>query len=185
MSNFSNSTRRLSRMAVMAALYTVLAMITIPIGNIHLTLASLPVVLTASLFGPLQGAAVAVVGEFIHQMLTYGFTLTTLLWLVPPALRAAVIGLGVYALKKAGRLPEAKPAFYYALCVAAAILTTAVNTLVIWLDSILYGYYTAAYVFGDALARFVTGTLTAVIVATLSLVLLRFLRRQPFLQKEL
>ena len=115
MSNFSNSTRRLSRMAVMAALYTVLAMITIPIGNIHLTLASLPVVLTASLFGPLQGAAVAVVGEFIHQMLTYGFTLTTLLWLVPPALRAAVIGLGVYALKKAGRLPEAKPAFYYAL----------------------------------------------------------------------
>lgn len=178
MSNFSASTRRLSRTAVMAALYAVLAMVTLPIGNIHLTLASLPAVLTATLFGPLEGAAVAAVGEFIHQMLTYGFTATTVLWCVPPALRAVCIGLAVHALKKRGALPEQKPAFYYGLCVGAAILTTAVNTAVIWLDSVIYGYYSAAYVLGDAAVRFVTGMITAVIVAALTLALAPFVRRQ-------
>ena len=95
-----------------------------------------------------------------------------------------VIGLGVRALRRAGHRPEAKPISYYALCVFAAVVTTLVNTLVIWLDSVIYGYYSAAYVFGDAAARFVTGMITAVIVAVLALVLARFLRRQPFLQAD-
>ena len=37
---------------------------------------------------------VAMVGEFFKQLLTYGLTYTTALYLVPPALRGLVVGLG-------------------------------------------------------------------------------------------
>ena len=60
----------------------------------------------------------------------------------------------------------------------AAVATTATNTAVIWLDSVIYGYYTFALVFGSALIRFITGMITAVLVATVAMPLTNLLRRR-------
>ena len=48
----------------------------------------------ALLFGPVDAVIVAMVGEFFKQLLTYGVTYTTVLYLIPPALRGLVVGLG-------------------------------------------------------------------------------------------
>ena len=92
-----NSTRTktltLCTTGVLAALYVPLALfLAVQIGNVRISFGSLPVVVAALLLGPLESVAVAFVGEFLKQILSYGFTATTLLYLIPPALRGLIIG---------------------------------------------------------------------------------------------
>ena len=174
--------RTICRTAIMAALYVLLTMISVKMGNIHVTFASLPVVVTAVLFGPVEAGVVALLGEFLNQMLAYGFTATTVLWLIPPAVRGLIIGTVALRLMKSNRLLDSRPLLFYVACAGAAVCTTVCNTAVIWLDSIIYHYYTFVYVFGDMIIRFVTGMVTAVLIATVAIPLLRFLRRQRFMQ---
>jgi len=176
------NTRTICRVAIMAALYVLLTMISVKMGNLHITFASLPVVVTAVLFGPVEACVTALLGEFLNQMLSYGFTATTVLWLIPPAVRGLIIGAAALRLMKSGRPMDSRPAVFYTACAGAAVCTTVCNTAVIWLDSVIYHYYTFAYVFGDMLVRFVTGMITAVLIATVAIPLVRFLRRQRFTQ---
>lgn len=96
MSKFN--TRTLCRVAMLAALYVLLNnTIAIKAGNLRITFASLPVVLSALLFGPLESAVTALAGEFINQLIGgYGITATTALWLIPPAVRGVVIGMELW-----------------------------------------------------------------------------------------
>lgn len=181
---FKNNAKPISRMAIMAALYVLLTMVSVKAGNLHITFASLPVVVSALLFGPWEAAVVALLGEFLNQMLAYGFTVTTLLWLIPPAIRGVTVGLvGVWYLKT-GRPLERRPLPYYATCILAAILTTAGNTACIYVDSLIYHYYTPAVIFGDLTVRFFTGMVTAVAVAAVAQPITYMLRKQGLPQKR-
>ena len=170
------------RIGILAALYVPLAVFAaIQIGNVRISFGSLPVVVSALLFGPVEAILVAGVGEFFKQLLTYGVTATTALYLIPPAVRGAVIGLVAVAMWKSGRRLESRKALYYVTCVCAGLLTTVGNTLVNWLDSVIYAYYTFAYVFGDFIYRSVVGVLTAIAIATVAMPLVALLRRQKSL----
>ena len=176
------NTKRMCRIAVMAALYVPLALfVSVQIGNVRISFGSLPVVVTALLFGPLEAVLVAGIGEFFKQLLTYGVTATTVLYLIPPALRGAIIGLAVLRMWKGGSRLEDRRVAYYAVCICAAMATTVGNTLVNWLDSVLYGYYTFAYVFGDFLYRGAVGILNAIAMAAIAMPLVLLLRRQKSL----
>lgn len=171
--------KALCRIAAMAALYVLLNTVAIKAGNLRITFASLPVVVTALLFGPLESAAAALMGEFFNQLLgTYGLTATTVLWLIPPAVRGVVIGLAALGFRRTERPLECRPAVCYTVCVLAALATTAVNTAVMALDAVLLGYYTRAYVFGALLYRLGSGVVIAVIIAAAAMPLVRLLRRQ-------
>lgn len=174
------NTRALCRVAMLAALYVLLNnTVAIKAGNLRITFSSLPVVLSALLFGPLESVLTAFVGEFINQLVSgYGITATTALWLIPPAVRGAVIGAAARRLRCTDRPLERRPALAYAVCVLAALCTTVSNTAVIALDAWIYGYYTRAYVFGELLYRLGSGVLIAVIVATVALPMAVLLRRQ-------
>ncbi|MEG1594014.1 MAG: folate family ECF transporter S component [Oscillibacter sp.] len=170
-------TQALCRIAILAALYALLTLVSVRAGNLRVSFGSLPLVVCALLFGPWQAAAVGALGEFLNQMLSYGFTATTVLWLIPAAVRGLVIGLA--ALRFRGNRPLAeRPLPCFAVCVCAALATTLCNTAVIWLDSVLYHYYTFVYVFGDMALRLLTGSVTAVVIATLAMPLARLLSRQ-------
>lgn len=172
-------TKTLCLVAILSALYVLLNLVSVRAGNLRITFASLPVVVSALLLGPIPAAMVALLGEFLNQMLSYGFTATTVLWLFPGALRGVVIGLAALAFQSGGRPLEQRPAACYGVCAAAALATTVCNTAVIWLDSVLYQYYTFVYVFGDLLMRLVTGLATAAVIATVAMPLTRLLRRRP------
>ncbi len=175
-----SNTKALCRVAMMAALYVLLNnTVAIKAGNLRITFASLPVVVTALLFGPAESAAAALLGEFINQLIGgYGITATTVLWLIPPAVRGVVIGAVALALRRTGRPLERRPVLGYAVCVLAALCTTFSNTAVIAVDALLYNYYSRAYVFGELLYRLGSGVLIAVIVATAAMPLAALLRRQ-------
>lgn len=169
---------RLCRTAMLAALYVLLNLVSIKAGNLRITFASLPVVVSALLFGPADAALTALGGEFLNQMLSYGFTPTTALWMIPPAVRGVVIGAAACTLRKTERPLESRPVLCYAVCILAALGTTAANTAALAIDAKLYGYYTTALVLGDLSWRIVTGTLIAVIITTAALPLTNLLRRR-------
>ena len=173
------TTQKMAMIGVMAAFYVVLSLYVaaIKLGNVKITFASVPTILMATLFGPLEGMLTAAIGSFICQMISYGFTATTVLWILPPVFRACMVGFMAKAISRDGKKPEEHKVLFPACIVLAAVITTAVNTFVIWADSVIYGYYTYAYVFGQTVARFITGIATAVAVSLIITTVIRPLRK--------
>jgi len=165
--------------ALLAAMYVPLSLyVAVQMGNVRISFGSLPVVIAALLFGPLDAAAAALVGEFFKQLLTYGVTYTTALYLIPPALRGLVIGgMAVLVRQKGGRLEERRW-LCYGVCVVAAVCTTIGNTLVNWLDSVLMNYYFPGLILGDLAYRLIVGMANAVIIASIAIPLVGLLRRR-------
>lgn len=177
------TTRRICFVAVLAALSFLLNMVQIKLPmNLRITFDSLPVVVGALLLGPVDAMLAALVGEFLTQLLSeYGITATTVLWLIPPALRGLVVGVAAWKCRGTDRPLERRTAACFGVCLLASAVTTLGNTLVIWLDSVLNGYYSFPLVFGSALARLATGLLTALAIAAVSMPLVLRLRQAEHL----
>ena len=58
------------------------------------------------------------------------------------------------------------------------MIITFANSLPLWLDSVIYGYYFPGYILGSLVARLGVGVATAVIVAILAMSVVPALRRQ-------
>ena len=74
----------------------------------NISVASLPLIISAMLFGPLGGLLVGLLGSFLEQLLTYGLMATTVLWLVPNTVRGLLLGL--YMKKKGYHLSRVQAA---------------------------------------------------------------------------
>ena len=179
MKNFS--IKRIVTDAVLIAIFYALSLFSIEISGVKISFASLPVVISAMIFGPVDGFLVGFLGEFLTQMLKYGFTATTILWILPPALRGLVIGLSVRLFKNRMSLDaltrEKKPHVYFAVCILAAVITSLSNTFVYYIDSKLYGYYNYALIWGVAGVRILTNILQSVLTAIIAIPVLLGLRR--------
>ncbi len=178
----------LCRIAVLTALYVILTtMLTLRLpGDIRVTFASLPILLSALLYGPGEASLIALVGEFLNQLLGpggYGITATTVLWCLPPAARAIIVGTAAGVFWKTDRPLERRPVWCYAFCVLGAIGTTVANTAVYWVDSMIYHYYTFAIVFGSFLGRLGTGVVSALVVGTVVMPVARVLRKQGYVRE--
>ena len=172
-------TRRLAIDAMLAAMYVALSLVSINLPNMKITLDSLPVLVGAALLGPLDGLAVGLVGSFINQMLTYGLTVTTSLWIIPAGVRGLLVGL--YAAKKGFSMSGRETAF---ITVISALVVTALNTAVMYIDSVIFDYYSYVYVFGAMLPRIVAGVLTAAVFSLLLPTLLAALKKRVLPEKE-
>lgn len=171
--------RRMCYTALLAAMYVPLSLyLAVQVGNVRISFGSLPVVVSALLFGPVDAVIVALVGEFFKQLLTYGVTYTTVLYLIPPAARGLVVGLGALLALRQGRRLEERRTLCYTVCVLAALCTTVGNTLVNWLDSVLMHYYFPGLILGDLAWRLLVGVINAVVMASLAIPLVKALRRQ-------
>lgn len=165
-------TSRLVTNAMLIALYVVMSLfVSIRLGNMKITLDALPILVGALLFGPADGFLIGLFGAFFAQLLTYGLTPTTILWVMPAAVRGLMVGF--VAAKKHGVLSRRE---LLVLIVASSIVVTTLNTGVMAADALLYHYYSRAYVFGALAARYASGILTAILYAAVVPVLLHYLR---------
>ena len=142
-------TKQLAINSMLAAMCAVLGYVSLDMGNVKVTLESLPVLLGALLFGPADGALIGLVGTFVYQLLRYGFSATTLLWMLPCIIGGLIAGF--YAKKKNFSLSFAQTVFIALLC---EFVVTVLNTGVMYVDSKIYGYYSYAYIFGSVSIRF-------------------------------
>ena len=167
-----NTTRRIATDAMLAAMYVCLSFVSIRVGNsMKITVDSLPILVAALLLGPLDGLAVGLIGSFLNQMLTYGLTVTTVLWILPAGIRGLVVGY--YAKKHDFNLSRRQLVL---ITTATALLVTALNTLVMYLDSLIIGYPFAATL-PTVLLRIVSGVLIAIVFSMILPPLLTALRK--------
>lgn len=162
MSKNSNHVKLLCLSGVMAALYVGLDLLAVtvsaPFGNsLKISLSGLPVILVAIFGGPIWGMATGFVGAFIGQMITYGFSVTTLLWVLPAVLRGLSFGLLFKAFKK-----KLTPGVLTLETIISSLLVTAANTGVLLIDAAVYGYSSPAVILLDVPGRLLAGCLTAV-----------------------
>lgn len=157
----SLSTRKLVTIAMLTAVYVVLSLVgTLNLWWIRISVDSLPIILGALLYGPAGGLLVGLLGSFMNQLITYGLTATTVLWVIPAAARGLMIG--AYARKHSYELFRAQ--IIGVLC-ATAVIVTALNTGAMYLDSVINGYYSYAYVFGGVVTRVAAGIATALVMS--------------------
>lgn len=168
-----SKTRRLVMDAMLSAMYVALSFVSINLPNMKITLSSLPILVGAALFGPVDGIAVGLLGSFINQMLTYGFTVTTPLWIIPAGVRGLMVG--AYAKRHGFDMSVKQTEF---ITIISALVVTALNTGVMYVDSKIFGYYSWAYVFGAVIPRIIAGVITAVAFAAILPALVRVLRER-------
>ena len=132
-----NRTQQLVIDALLAAMCVVLGFMSIRIGNImKITLEDFPVIFAALLFGPVDGMIVAAVGIFLYQLLSYGITATTALWILPFVIVGGIAG--AYA-KKSNFNNSNKQILMIFLI--SEILICLLNTGAIDADAVMYGDY--------------------------------------------
>ncbi len=168
----SFSPKRLAINGVLTALFFALSLFSIEIGGVKITFDSLAVVIAALLFGPVDAFLVGFLGATLEQLLHFGLSATTILWILPPACRGLAIGLGLKYLPSSKRLWV-----YYLICALAAVLTSCLNTLVYYVDAKLLGYYSYALIFGVFFVRLGTGVASGLVTATAALPVIRALKK--------
>ena len=115
-------------------LFSVVLTVKTPIAEI--SLASLPILLCACLFGPADALIVAALGSFIEQLLSpYGLSATTVVWMAPVILQAAVASLGFMLVRRAE-----KPRLIIAVLVLSELVLTFANTAALYLDGYIFSY---------------------------------------------
>ncbi len=150
--------KRICFQAIMAALFVALDYMSLSIGNsIKVTFSALPIIITAIYYGPFYGMAVGLIGSLITQIIGYGLTATTVLWILPAGLRGLSMGLLfiVFGRRKS----------FWCLTTEIAVsslLVTALNTAVNYIDSIIYGWYSYEIIFGMTFARIALSVATAI-----------------------
>ncbi len=174
--------RRMAINGVMVAVYIVLSTyLAINMGGLKLTFEALPVVFCAVIFGPFDAMVVGFLGELLNQMLTFGFTPTTLLWILPIVVRGLIIGLCVTAIKKKhgldGFLRPRNYIVFFIVCIVAGLTHSMLNTAALYVDSKMFGYYSDHMVFGVLLIRLSAGIISSVIMSVITLPLATALRR--------
>lgn len=156
---------------MMASLYFVLAYFAIRFGNIVITPASITILLVALLYSPGDAIMVALVGELINQMAKYGPSPTTALWLLPSLSRAIIISVVAMIYRKKNTYLEKHIVAYFITIAIAGLVTTSLNTGVIFLDGFLMNY-PVSYTLIETVFRFLSSIITCIVVGCLSLPIL-------------
>lgn len=173
--------KRLALNAAMVALYFALSMMAVPVGGFKLTFEHLPIILCAVLFGPVDALIVGALGEFINQMLTFGFTPTTILWMAPAMIRGLSMGLGARLAPRflglEALLEKKVPVAFWVLCIIAGLVCSLVNTFTLYVDSKMFGYYSYAMVFGALWVRLGTSAISSVVMSVVAKPLTQAMRK--------
>lgn len=168
------NTKRLTQLSMLIAVYVVLAILTpIKVANFKFTFEAFPVLVASLLLGPVDGLIVGGVGSFIYQLLFsgYGITATTLLWVLPHAISGYVVGL--YAKSKNFEIEFKDVSFIGAI---SAFIVTGLNIFALYVDSKVFGYYSAALIFANIPIKLITGIILAILYATIIPKLLKLLK---------
>ena len=175
------TTRRLVLDAVLVALYIVLAMFKIPIGNIlRFNMASFAVVMCAVAFGPVDGLIVGFMGEFLSQILgPYGLTPTTVLWAMPEAIRGGLLGFAIVSFKL---MDKKKFVLFMAACIVSGLMASLANTFALYVDSKMYGYYTYYMVFGVLVTRLIIAVILSGTFGLIAMPVVSALKRNKLIK---
>ncbi|MBO6134227.1 MAG: ECF transporter S component [Lachnospiraceae bacterium] len=156
------------KLIVRGALYTAVFVIlsiygTINLQNLKITVQNFPIYVAAITLGAIPGALVGFTGMFVNQLLTYGFTATTLFWVLPQTILGAVCG---YIFEK--NLVKINDTQKFFVCILVLqLMVTILNTLIYALDAFIYGYFNYLIIFGPIVIKIMISILTGIVFSIL------------------
>lgn len=158
--DMSTKLKNLVFIALYTAIFVVLSIYgTISLSGMKLTLQNLPIYIGAITLGSVSGATIGFAGMLINQMLTYGFTATTLFWVLPQTIIGGVCGY-LFENKKVRVGGGLK---FWICIITLQVVLTIINTIVIAIDALVYGYYSFIVVFGPLILRLMVSILTGIV----------------------
>lgn len=160
-SNSKLNVRKLVFSALLVAVHAVLAaFISIDAIGMKFTFEGLPIILGGLMYGPLDGMGIGLLGSFVAQLWRYGFGVTTLLWIIPHGARGLLVGW--YAKRHNYSLNDKQLVF---ITLMSALLTTTLNTPVMYIDALVFHYDTTALVPLMLLMRYISSAIVALLFA--------------------
>ena len=169
-------TKRLTTLSMLIAINVVLSILTpIKLSNFKFTFEAFPILVAGILLGPIDGLIVGGVGSLIYQILFSGYGLmpTTILWVLPHAVSGYIVGL--YSKKHNFELNNKQIIF---ITITSSLVVTLLNTLAIYVDAKVYGYYSFTYVFGSIAFKILAGVVLAIIYSAIIPTLVKFLKKK-------
>lgn len=155
---------RIALCAVFAALFFVFDLFSIKAGPFKISLSGLPIIIIALLYGPIDAMIVGFCGALLGQLISFGLTPTTILWVLPHVVRGGIVGIFRNWINVNSFKQCTKSILKLSIIITfSSIIVTIINTLVMWLDSVIYNYYSYAYIWGALAMRFATGIVTAIV----------------------
>lgn len=168
--------KRLTTLSMLIALNVILSVLTpIKLSNFKLTFEAFPILIAGILLGPIDGLIVGTVGSLIYQILFSGYGLmpTTILWVIPHAVSGYLVGL--YSKNHNYELNNKQTIL---ITILSSLVVTLLNTVAIYIDAKVYGYYSFAYVFGSIIIKILTGVILAIIYSAIIPTLVKFLKKK-------
>jgi ECF transporter S component (folate family) len=170
----TNRIKKITSISMLIALFFIFSIfLTVPIGkSIKITFQNLPIFIAAILFNPIIASLVGTLGMFLKQI-EYGLTATTLLWIIPYTVAGLFIGI-LYKKKffTLNTFPKMLIAF-----ILTNLIITILNTLALYIDSIVFAYYNFAIVFGSLFIKIIYGIIIAIIYAFIVPYIVKLLKK--------
>ena len=166
--------RKLVFVALYTAIFVVLSIYgTINLSGMKITLQNIPMYVGAISLGSVAGATIGFAGMFINQILTYGFTATTLFWVLPQTIVGGVCGY-LFENKKVKVGGGLK---FWICIITLQVVLTILNTVVIAIDAFVFGYYSFIVVFGPLILRMMVSILTGIVFCIIIPVIIRMTKK--------
>ena len=108
--------------------------------------------------------------NLLYQILSYGLMSTTILWIIPHAVRGLIVG--IWAKSRNYRVGKAETVI---VIIISSVVATVLNTIGMYIDGIVWGYEAAA--FASIGLRLVNSILTSVIFVIIVIPLMKPLRK--------
>jgi len=166
--------RKVVLIAFYTALFGVLSLYgTINLSGVKLTIQNLPIYVGAIMLGAAPGAIIGFAGMFINQLITYGFSATTLFWVLPQTIIGAACGhIFESKIVKVGSGNK-----FWICIITLQILLTILNTIVILIDSLIYGYFNFLVVFGPFVLRIMISMIVGVVYCILIPLIIKLIKK--------
>ena len=172
-------TKQLTVNAMLAAMCAVLGYLAIDLGAVKITFETLPVIIAGLIYGPLSAVIVGGIGTFLYQILRYGFTVTTVLWMLPCMAAGLIAGI---CAKRSGYYNSKKQlAIITVVCEFAAFIF---NTIAIYADAKIFGYFQPGLISGAILVRFLIVLAKSVIYSIIMLPILTAVAKYTHKRKK-
>lgn len=163
-------TQTLVLSSLLMAMHIVLSFFSITLPVMKINLSGLPIIVGGLLFGPMLGTLVGLLGSLLYQILSYGLMSTTILWIIPHAVRGFIVGL--WAKQRNFRVSKSETII---VIVISSVVATVLNTIGMYIDGIVWGYEAAA--FASIGIRLVNSVITSIIYVVIVIPLMKPLRK--------
>lgn len=126
---------KMTLLGLSLALFIALSFASVNLQFIKISMSGIPLIFISVVYGPLEGALLGLVGEFLCQLMTYGITPTTALWVLPAVVRGLIVGF----MFKQKDVRE-HPILWILTIIVSCLAVTIINTFVIYLDAKIFEY---------------------------------------------